>query len=443
MSTDDLRPLDSDDTARVTNSGIAAMPEKAPLDEVMLAMDVVDTLRHRKVLIDRELNADAREQNLIQRLRELYASQGIEVTDEILAEGVQALQEDRFRYTPTPGGFQTMLARIYIERGKWGRRIGVLLLLLVLVRGGIYLFVDVPANHEAEQQLLSLNQSIQQSGQALVAMDSRRDRLQRQLDQALGGVSSEWAQASRTLETGARQALLEAGEKLRAAREIELRGPLADTSDSAQRLDSQQQLQHQQVFLDAAAKRLDTAQAEVGKILELGSLPIALAAERDSILQAARVDEAKTQARTLYADASAALIAGDIDTARSKYAQLKALRAQLALQYRLRIVSQDGERSGVWRIPDQNPDAKNYYLIVEAIGPDGKPLSMPILNEEDGQTYQVKKWGLRVSQGLFQKVAADKRDDGIIQMRELGRKAQGELQAELSIKTDGASITSW
>ena len=376
-------------------------------------------------------------------MRELYASQGIEVSDEILAEGVKALEEDRFRYTPAPGGFQHALARVYIERAKWGRRLAVLLLLILVVRGGIYLFVETPRNREAEQQLFSLNQDIQTNAQTLRSLQARSDRLQRQLSQSLVGISDEWAQAAKTLETRARQSLLQAGEQLRAAADIELSGPVLAASDLTERANSQQNLKIRQGFLDLAATHLDVSQTEIGKILELSSLPLALAAERDSILQAARVDEAKSQAEKLYADANAALTAGDIDTARSKYAQLQSLRAQLALQYRLRIVSQDGERSGVWRIPDQNPDAKNYYLIVEAIDPDGKVLGMPILNEEDGQTYRVKKWGIRVSQGLFQKVAADKRDDGIIQMRELGRKVQGALKPELTIQTDGASITSW
>ncbi len=37
----------------------------APLDEVMLAMDVVDTLRHQQGLATRELNTDAKEAQLI------------------------------------------------------------------------------------------------------------------------------------------------------------------------------------------------------------------------------------------------------------------------------------------------------------------------------------------------------------------------------------------
>ena len=60
----------------------------APLDDVMLAMDVVDTLRHADRLVERELGAEERDQQLKERLRQLYAAQGIDVPEHILDEGV-------------------------------------------------------------------------------------------------------------------------------------------------------------------------------------------------------------------------------------------------------------------------------------------------------------------------------------------------------------------
>ncbi len=70
--------------------------EQAPLDELMLAMDVVDTLRHKELMLAREVEADDREQRLLARLREIYTGQGIEVSDDVLKQGVAALQEERF-----------------------------------------------------------------------------------------------------------------------------------------------------------------------------------------------------------------------------------------------------------------------------------------------------------------------------------------------------------
>src|SRR5262249_40349092 len=75
----------------------------APLDELMLGMDVVDTLRHRELMLEREVESGDREQKLLVRLRDIYSAQGIAVTDDVLAQGVAALREERFVYTaPTP-----------------------------------------------------------------------------------------------------------------------------------------------------------------------------------------------------------------------------------------------------------------------------------------------------------------------------------------------------
>ena len=68
-----------------------AVKEAPPLNDLMLAMDVVDTLRHGETLVERELSAEDRRKRMIERLREIYRQQGITVPDRVLAEGVAAL----------------------------------------------------------------------------------------------------------------------------------------------------------------------------------------------------------------------------------------------------------------------------------------------------------------------------------------------------------------
>ena len=71
----------------------------------MLAMDVVDTLRHQPGS-GRRANSTrtTREKQLIDKLREIYHQQGIEVPDHILKEGVAALAESRFVYDAAEAG---------------------------------------------------------------------------------------------------------------------------------------------------------------------------------------------------------------------------------------------------------------------------------------------------------------------------------------------------
>src|SRR5690606_23294332 len=109
----------------------------------------------------------------------------------------------------------------------------------------------------------------------------------------------------------------------------------------------------------------------------------------------------------------------------------------------LRIHSKEGERSAFWRVPDLNPDATNYYLIVQAIGPDGKVLSMPITNEETGQTETVDLWGVRVPESTYRTVENDKRDDGIIERTTLGLKEYGFLDPDYVMPVQGGAVTKW
>jgi hypothetical protein len=119
------------------------------------------------------------------------------------------------------------------------------------------------------------------------------------------------------------------------------------------------------------------------------------------------------------------------------------MRNQLEASYRIRIVNRPDERSGVWRVPDLNQAARNYYIIVEALGPDGRNLRVPIKNEETGKIEQVERWGVRVDERIFNRVGADKQDDGIIQQDSFGRKRAGQLEPEYEVPTSGAAITSW
>ncbi|RTZ97910.1 MAG: hypothetical protein DSY89_10295, partial [Deltaproteobacteria bacterium] len=99
--------------------------------------------------------------------------------------------------------------------------------------------------------------------------------------------------------------------------------------------------------------------------------------------------------------------------------------------------------SGIYRVPANNPSARNYYIIVEAVTPDGKRLSLPVTSEEDSRPQMVSKWGLRVSASFFDKIKRDKMDDGIIQNNRFGVKKRGYLTLEYLVPTTGAAITKW
>jgi hypothetical protein len=196
-------------------------------------------------------------------------------------------------------------------------------------------------------------------------------------------------------------------------------------------------------LIQSAEADLSAAEGAVKGIAQLGALPQTLAERRDSVLREARTEAARREAESIHADAVAALGRGDVDAAREGAARLEHLYDQVVQVYELRIVSRPGEPSGVWREPEDRPGVRNYYLIVEAVTPDGQVLTVPVTSEEDGKTRNVTKWGMRVDADVFEAVRRDKQDDGIIADRLFGGKARGDLLPAYRMPTTGGAITEW
>ncbi len=308
-----------------------SQPPPRPLDDVMIAMDVVDTLRQDARIVDRELNDETRRAELIERLRDIYHGQGIEVPDAILEDGVKALEEKRFVYDPPAPGLATRLAQIYVTRDRWGR--------------------------------------------AMLA--------------AAAGIAALWGAWYLTVERPRQVAVAATERELR----IELPGVLSSLGA--------------QVTGEAKA---DAVRAEATGLLETG---LAAAA-------GGRRDEAKAAAE-----------------------RLSAILAELRQRYDVRIVARQGEVSGLWRVPKVNASQRNYYLVVEAVGPDGRTLERTVRNEETGSRDQVTKWAQRVPKATFDAIQADKLDDGIIQQAVIGSKVLGEADPRWLMDVADGALTDW
>jgi hypothetical protein len=174
-----------------------------------------------------------------------------------------------------------------------------------------------------------------------------------------------------------------------------------------------------------------------------GALPGDLQDMHASVVQVAKSDKARVTVEQLYSAAQAALRDGDETGARAALQSLEDLRAELEREYSLRIVSRPGERSGLWRNPDLNPSARNYYIVVEALDANGKTLTIHVTNEETGETEAVSRWALRVDKEMYDRIAADKQDDGIIQNNRFGVKHRGYLEPDYESPISGGAITRW
>ncbi len=311
---------------------MTATPQTQTLDDVLVAMDVVDTLRHRDLILQKELDQEGREQQLIARLREIYAAQGIEVTDEVLLQGVRALEEQRFHYRPPAPSLGTRLAKIYVSRDRWWKP----------VAGGVA---------------------------ALVA------------------------------------------------------GALAYQVGVVQPA-------------KANAARVERAITE--------TLPQQLTSAHDEVVALSQSETANQLAATYLVDGQSALRDRDVAQTEAAINNLNRLKTDLSVSYDVRVVYGPGEpRSGIFRIPDDAPTARNYYLIVEAVDPAGRLVEVEIESEEDRKTERVSRWAQRVSEDAFNTVASDKRDDQIIQNAVIGSKSVGTLSPTYSVATPGGAILEW
>ncbi|WP_422377075.1 DUF6384 family protein [Roseibium sp.] len=307
-----------------------ASKSDAPLDDLMMAMDVVDTLRHEEGQVARELKSDERDAAMVERLRQVYASQGIDVPDHILKAGVEDLKRDRFVYAPPSAGFQRTLAMIYISRSTWSKWLAAAIGVIVVFVAAWYFIVKLPAQR-AEADLQARLQALPTTYTELV---ERVDTL----------------------------------------------------TDNAE--------------IEAEAQRL----ADDGRL---------------------------------------ALTDGKNEAAFKAETDLRDLAAKLQEVFEVRIISREGIPTGVERIPEANPETQNYYIVVEAVDPDGNVLERDIVSEENSAAKRVDKWGQRVSQTIYDAVRRDKMEDGIVQKGVLGQKRRGDLEINWRSGVQDGAITSW
>jgi hypothetical protein len=91
-----------------------------------------------------------------------------------------------------------------------------------------------------------------------------------------------------------------------------------------------------------------------------------------------------------------------------------------------------------------------YYLIVEARKSDGTTVRRPVHNSETGRDEEVTTWAERVPEEVYNRLAKDKRDDGILDETTFAVKRRGFPEEEVKMPgSDGrpltrtAQITAW
>ncbi len=185
----------------------------------------------------------------------------------------------------------------------------------------------------------------------------------------------------------------------------------------------------------------------------------ALATAEDSartqlgVLTGLAQDEESQQAVTqLATEFHAADAANDRVAIDAVSPQMVRLRTVLEEEYDIVIVSGTGRTSLVDRIWDA-PDGQSstaFYAIVEARDRGGRILSRRIANAEGRETKSVTTWGEQIPKPVFDRLAADKTSDGILNETRFAEKKRGSQQERVTISGPdgkplerGQRITNW
>ena len=336
---DGRAPGDEHGAARSAAASGSPAPAPQKLDELMLAMDVVDTLRHQENLVARELDETRREASLIERLRQIYRGQGIEVPDRVLAGGRAGAQGKPLRLYPAAARPRPD-ARPGVGQPRPGRQ-----------------------------------GAARPSGARPASAGAR--------------IRSGWC--ARRSSGPSRRARKPSGSSANSP--TFCRAPWSRAIRRSWR------------------KRGWTRRAS-GPIK---SLPTAARRSRAGTRRARRRPSATWRNCGPTCGASTCCASSPAPASRPA--------------------------SGASRPATRS--ARNYYVVVEPVAPDGRILSLPVTSEEDGRTQTVSKWAVRVSEDVFNQVRRDKNDDGIVQRNRLGEKRRGYLDVDYLMPVLGGAILSW
>ncbi len=358
----------------------SSAPNLAPesLPELLRIMDVATALRREREVAAAHLDLDAVKASLRQRLRATADAMGDAVSDAEIEAAIERYFATQHEFKEPPPGLQTLLAHAYVRRrGIAWIAAGVLAFLFGL--WAVFVWPNGPLSPESRQ--------------ARHEREVARLRAEQQARDEAAAMRAA-AEAKAAEERSAARAKAEA-EKAAAAK-AQAEKALADAWRDAQR--------------DHAA-----------------------------IVALAKEPEATTQADGLRREAEAAHGLADGKGTQAAATKLAELRATLEEECELRIVSRPGERSGIDAYYEDvgGKRVSGYYVIVEAVTGNGTVLRRSVRDAEDGRVRSVRKWGEQVPKAVYDRIAADKRADGVVDENVFARKRRGFLSDEVTLLNEG------
>jgi len=203
----------------------------------------------------------------------------------------------------------------------------------------------------------------------------------------------------------------------------------------------QQDLRARRAAAEAAVRERAARDAQARQVQELATLSERIVAEHAAVVALAQEPAARAEADAALARFEE-LGAPTAEALGALLSELRGLRLELDEAYEIRIVSRGGERSGFIGYVGDTQQVSGYYLVVEAVTDQGRRLVRQIRDGETGESVPTRKWGEQVPKAVFDRVAADKREDGVVDDLLFARKRRGYRGEEVVIVgDDGAPIS--
>ena len=480
--------------------------EDFDIESILVMMDEASGLRRQKAEVIRQLDIHEVKDDIKQRIYNAAEVKGEELTDEIVDAAINNYLSGLYAFKEPPKSLQTTSAGLYIDRVKIARKFGIPALGVAsaaLVFYGLFSGTKAAINHFAqkgveerveevcwrnnnqENELTNtklrsepylddeLNSLITSAQSHLDDVDSFYEKYCTGESVSITITSKNFQDAKSELEYVDKSLISAAGRIEDASTIIILQENLGQTK---QGLDSviqnirtsaphpvlleRAENEYQEGLSNIEKEFMLEAQDDLAQLENIRTevhqfnvLPDEIHALYSHIFDTAQEPQAKDLVNSLFEVGQIHIDNVNVYELNQTVEELRNLNQTLNLEYVLRIVSRENEKSGIDRYytDDSGTRASGFYLILEAIDKNGNAIPQFITNEENGQTEQVTIWGERIPECVYEKVKSDKIDDGIIQDDTIGYKDLGYLNPVITFyDCDGVTpliregqITDW
>ena len=396
--------------------------------EVLRVMDAAQVIHRRRQALE-EHEAFDREA-AIRDIQRMYEELGDLVDSETIEQALDDYLSERYAFTPAPRGIGRSLALLYIRRGSITRRVLLPAAATAALIWGTIAGAGMMAERARARAVEGFRDQVAGIGSghaaqvaelaALLSRGTPPDLAAAEADEfaaSLAVARIQLASVEEALDPIAREA----------AREDLARPDLDRLRERAGAVEGD---------LELARNGIGRAEATLDRHARLAALAADVVRLHGAVLAEAAEDLVREQAADLARESESLIAGRDVEGLDAAARRLQDLLTTVSTEYRIVVTG------GVWRYPNDARDVRNHYLLVQALGTDGEPVTMTIRSEENGETRRVRQWGERVPQEVYDRVAADRADNGIIDDEEFGFKARGFVTAERRY-ADIGQITEW